>query len=322
VSSRLVVIGSVNADLVVTAPRFARPGETILGGSFAFHPGGKGANQAVAAARLGASVSFVGRVGSDHWGERLRSTLAGEGVGVEHLRSDALAPSGVAAITVVPGGENSIVVAPGANGCIGEDDVDRARGLIAQAASILLQGEIPGRANLRAAELARQHGVRVMWNAAPMAEDARGFCGRADLVVVNRGEAAALAGRDGAPLELAGEIVRAGAGLAVVTLGDEGAIAWDGKAVVRRGAFAAGVVDTTGAGDAFAGALAVAIGEGRGLGSALEFACAAGALAVGVAGAMTSLPSREAVERLVAGPRAEERREEGRGRGRGRKGFP
>ncbi len=285
----IAVVGSVNLDVVVAVPRLPGPGETVVGGDRRELPGGKGANQAVAAARLGSAVAFVGRVGADVAGRRLRADLLAEGVDVTHLREDADAPSGIALIGVEAGGENAIVVSPGANGRVGPGDVEAARELLAGAGVVALQHEIPPAAVAAAAAAA---GGRVVLNPAP----ARELACRADVLVPNRGELARLAG-PGAPAEAA---ARLGLPAVVVTLGAGGAL------VVADGAHAepvvapeVRVVDTTGAGDAFCGALVDALDRGAELVEAARRAVVAAALSVTGEGARGGLPSREELERTL-----------------------
>jgi ribokinase len=285
----IAVVGSVNLDVVVAVPRLPGPGETVVGGDRRELPGGKGANQAVAAARLGSAVAFVGRVGADVAGRRLRADLLAEGVDVTHLREDADAPSGMALIGVEEGGENAIVVSPGANGRVGPADVEAARGLLAGAGVVLLQHEIPPAAVAAATAAA---GGRVVLNPAP----ARELAGPADVLVPNRGELARLAG-PGAPAEAA---ARLGLPAVVVTLGADGAlVVADGARAEPVAAPEVRVVDTTGAGDAFCGALADALDRGAELVEAARRAVVAAALSVTGEGARGGLPSRAEVERTL-----------------------
>jgi ribokinase len=281
----IAVVGSINLDVVVAVARLPGPGETVVGGDRRELPGGKGANQAVAAARLGADVAFVGRVGADAAGRRLRADLEDEGVDVTGLRSDDGAPSGMALIGVDEGGENAIIVSPGANGRVGDEDVAAAGELLASAGVVLLQHEIPAAAVAAAAAAA---GGRLVLNPAP----ARELAGRADVLVPNRGELERLAG-GGPPAEAA---ARLGLPAVVVTLGAEGALVVEGSGTEEVGAPEVQVVDTTGAGDAFCGALADALDRGAELVEAVRFAVAAAALSVTGEGARGGLPSRAEVE--------------------------
>ena len=288
---KIVVIGSANTDLVVKTDRMPSPGETILGGSFMMSGGGKGANQAVAASRLGGEVTFVARVGN----ERLD---------VRHVTRDATVPSGVALICVDGAAENSIVVAPGANERLSPEDVDRAEAEIAAADFVVLQLEIPLPAVMRAAEVAERHGVRVILNPAPAAAIPDELLRRCYLLTPNRGECAMLTGMpvaDAAGAERAADALLArGVRHVVVTLGSEGALVKGAESCERVAARRVEAVDTTGTGDTFNGALAVALSEGRPLSEAVRFATAASAIAVTRMGAQSAVPMREEVDALLA----------------------
>jgi len=286
-SARVVVVGSANADLVVTVSHRPLAGQTVLGSDLRTLPGGKGANQAVAAARLGASTAFVGRVGDDAHGAMLRASLQAAGVDVRHVRTDA-APTGVAIVTLTPDGDNSIVVAPGANARVtaGDGRVDAVEG----AAVLLLQREIHPAASLAAALHCRG---RVVLNLAPSGPVPAELLARADVLVVNEHEAADLLGgsrRD--PQDAARHLRTLGPATVVVTLGAAGAVAVDGAGDAHRiAAPRVRVVDTTGAGDAFTGALAWQLADGAELPAALDVAVRVGALAVTRAGAQPSFPT-------------------------------
>jgi len=302
----LVVAGSANLDLVVRVPRFPLPGETLGGGTFATYAGGKGANQAVAAARLGAKVRFVGAVGLDAHGEELRASLERERIDTAGLTGDPELPTGVASIVVRRDGENQIVVAPGANACLSPEDVaERLDG----AAALLLQLETPLATVLASARAARDRGVPVILNAAPAKDLPEGLLRALDLLVVNRIEAAQLAGVAGGgegvdPADLAARIRDRGAAQVVITLGSEGALWCDGDGVLRQPSYHAEVVDATGAGDAFVGALATWRAEGAAPSEALRVACAAAALSCTLPGAQPSLPRRAAVLQRISSPAA------------------
>jgi ribokinase len=266
---RLTVVGSINLDLVVRAERLPRPGETVSGARFARVPGGKGANQAVAAARLGAAVALVGCVGSDQLAEEALAGLREAAVDERWFVKDA--PTGIALITVDAAGETTIVVAPGANGELRPEDI------LEDADAVLCQQEIPVETVARAAELA----PRFFLNAAPAREGAPA----AELTIVNRLELEALGER---------------AGLVCLTLGPEGAVLLeDGVEVARAEPPAVEAVDGTAAGDAFTACLVVSLLEGRSRDDALRRACAAGAFAASRFGAQTSLPTAEEVDALL-----------------------
>ncbi|MFI0483306.1 ribokinase [Actinomadura sp. 9N215] len=294
----VVVVGSVNADLVVGVDRRPAPGETVLGSDLATHPGGKGANQAVAAARLGARAGLVGRVGDDGHGELLRRALAADGVDLAHLVTTPGAPTGVALITVGPDGDNSIIVSPGANARLGPDDVAAARAMIAGASVVSFQLEVPLPAVEAAARVAAGAGGRIVLNLSPPAPVPDELLARCDPLVVNEHEAAYLLG-EGAPRDpraMAAELAGSGPRSVVVTLGADGAVVADGTAPgaaapIRIASPEAEAVDTTGAGDAFTAALCLRLARGDALPDAARYAARAGAAAVRRAGAQSSFPT-------------------------------
>lgn len=297
-SPSVVVVGSLNLDLVVRVPSQPRPGETVLGGDVARYPGGKGANQAVAAARLGQRVEMVGRVGDDDAGLTLRRALAADGIDVEAVRVTPGAPTGVALITVDEAGENAIVVSPGANARLSGEDVLDSAGALGASAAVLLQLEVP----LEVVDVAAQAaGGTVILNPAPAAPLPADLLRHVDVLVPNRSELAALVGRTVANRDEAARAAEAldGPGSVVVTLGAEGAVVVSGGRVVPVPAVAVEVVDTTAAGDAFCGALADALVRGADLVEAARWAVRAAAGSVGRAGAQTSMPTRDEV---LAGP--------------------
>lgn len=269
-SAEVVVVGSVNLDIVVGVDHHPVPGETVIGGERVDRHGGKGANQAVAAARAGRRVAFVGRVGDDAAGAFLRAGLEDAGVDVTHLRTDSGTSSGAALIAVSKSGENTIIVSPGANGAVGAEDVADAHAVIAGATVVLLGHEVPASAVRAAANAAT--GLVVL-NPAPARPVPRAILERVDVLVPNAGELIALAGRDGDPAQLAAALHRA----VVVTLGAEGALVVAGAEAEHLPAPAVDVVDTTGAGDAFCGALAAALAGGATLGDAARTAIAVAA---------------------------------------------
>jgi ribokinase len=282
----IAVVGSINLDLVVAVDRHPAPGETVVGGDCRQFPGGKGANQAVAAARLGAKVAMVGRVGADAQGAWLREGLWTEGVEVEHVREDRQAPTGVAMIAVDARGENTIVVSPGANARVDARDVAAAREVVRTAEVVLVQHEVPQEAV--AAAIATARGTVVL-NPAP----ARGIAAPVDVLVPNRGELETLAGGRGDPVTLARSIAAARA--VVVTLGVEGAVVVEGDRAERVRAPHVEAVDTTGAGDAFCGALAEAMAGGAAVVEAARWAVRVAAVSVMRPGAQGGLPRREDV---------------------------
>ncbi|MGP4028295.1 ribokinase [Actinomadura sp. 3N407] len=286
-------MGSVNADLVVGVDRRPAPGETVLGSDLATHPGGKGANQAVAAARLGGRVGIVGRVGDDGHGELLRAALAADGVDLAHLTTTQGAPSGVALITLGPDGDNSIIVSPGANARLGPDDIGSAGDMIAGAAVVSFQLEVPMPAVEAAARAAAEAGGRVVLNLSPPAPVPDGLLALCDPLVVNEHEAAYLLGGEGGPHEMAAALVRSGPRSVVVTLGAEGVVVADGEGTASIPSPKAEAVDTTGAGDAFTAALCLRLARGDSLRDAARYATRVGAAAVRKRGAQSSYPTPE-----------------------------
>ncbi len=299
----VIVVGSLNMDLIVRTPRWPAPGETILGGSFYTAPGGKGANQAVAAARLGGTVRMVGRVGSDAYGAELRATLGRDGVDVERVGTDPDAATGIAFIAVDDAGQNSIIVASGANMRVSAADVDAARAAIAGAGILLLQLEVPLEASERAMTIAREAGVPVVLNPAPARALPPAFSAGADYLIPNETEASLLSGMTVTDVESATEAAQRlrarGARAVIVTLGAKGALVVDAGGTALVPPFAVNPVDTTAAGDAFVGAFGVALTQGMALAEAARFANAAGALAVTKLGAQPSLPRLADVQALL-----------------------
>ncbi|MEU8888203.1 ribokinase [Streptomyces sp. NPDC048442] len=293
----IVVLGSTNMDLVAYVAKAPAGGETVTGREFRTVPGGKGANQAVAAVRAGGEVTMIGAVGNDDFGTRIRSALEHSGIDTDSLRT-AEGPSGTAHIVVDDNGGNSIVVIPGANGLVTElAPGDEA--VITSAYALLLQLELPLSAVTAAAQAARRHGVRTILTPAPAAAMPPGLLAATDLLVPNEHEAAALTGLHD-PL-LAARALLDDVPEVVVTLGAAG------SAYVSRGAPdpvfvpavpAEPVLDTTGAGDTFVGALAVALGEGKPMPEAMRWASAAAALSVQRHGASTSMPYRQEIDAL------------------------
>ncbi len=304
---KLVVVGSANMDLVVQTERAPRAGETVVGEGFTLAPGGKGANQAVAAARLGAEVVFIARVGDDDFGKRNLENYRREGIDTSHVAVDPEAPSGVALIVVERGGENRIVVVPGANGRLDPNDVTRARSAFAGAAALLVQLEVPLATVEAALRLGREHGLRTILNPAPACPLPEGLLRSVDILTPNETELARITGRETAdPGEipaLARGLLARGPEHVIVTLGENGALIVSREGEVHVPSFPVEAVDTTAAGDAFNGALAVALAEGMDMERAVRFACAAGALATTVLGAQPSLPRRDRVESLLRGAR-------------------
>jgi ribokinase len=297
-----VVVGSVNVDLVVRVATLPAAGETVTGGSFSRHHGGKGANQAVAAARLGADVLLVGALGDDDLGRLAVEELRRQGIDVSAVETSEGAVTGVALIVVADSGENQIAVASGANALIGAEAVDRvfkAHG--GGAGDVYLSNfEVADEAIVAGARAASERGMTVVINPAPARELPSALLAARPILVPNQGEAQQLTGE--MDPYAAARILSARTGApVVVTLGDQGAIAVSGGDSERISAPLLEAVDTTGAGDAFAGALAAELSAGRPLVDAVRFAVVAASLSVRVAGAREGMPTREEVEFFIAG---------------------
>ena len=304
-SPNIVVVGSLNMDLVMRAPRLPNPGETVLGGSFDRFPGGKGANQAVAAARLGATVAMVGRVGDDPFGEALRDSLEENRVDHRAVLTDPKYDTGVGMVLVDYAGSNSILVASGANMALTPADVESAEWLIAGADVVVLQLEVPMETVERAADLARGHGALVVLNPAPAQPLSPELLNAVDLLIPNEDEATALTGKSVNSKEEARAAARAlrdsGADTVILTMGGRGALLSDVTGTDLLPALnEVEPVDTTAAGDAFVGGMAVALGEGMSLMDAVGWANIVGGLATLKPGAQPSLPTRDEVEAKTA----------------------
>ena len=302
----IVVVGSINMDLVARMVRLPRPGETVPGDDFQTIPGGKGANQAVAAARLGARVTMIGRVGDDSFGETLRRSLTDFGVSTEHVLVTKGCSSGVALIGVEATGANSITVIAGANGRLTPHDVESRADVIASADALIVQLETPLDTVATAIRLAREAGVRTILDPAPapsgtLPDELR----EVDLISPNQTEAEALTGivvsDVASAVPAARQLQRLGAREVVLKLGALGALVCDATGRIEHvSATKAHVVDTTAAGDAFTAALAVALAEGRSLMDATRFGCAAGTLACTKFGAQRAMPTRDDLRQFLA----------------------
>ncbi|MFI0352757.1 ribokinase [Actinomadura sp. 9N407] len=286
------MVGSVNADLVIGVDRRPAPGETVLGSDLATYPGGKGANQAVAAARLGARAAILGRIGDDGHGALLRDALAAAGVDLAHLIVTP-GPSGVALITVDTGGDNSIIVSPGANARLLPSDVERARDMLAGASVVSFQLEIPLETVEAAARTAAGAGARVVLNLSPPAELPVGVLELCDPLVVNEHEAAFLLGHRDEPEAMAAELLARGPRSVLITLGADGALVADASGVTAIASPKVEAVDTTGAGDAFTAALCLRLARGDALPDAARYAARVGAAAVREPGAQGSYPNAD-----------------------------
>jgi ribokinase len=301
----IVVVGSSNTDMIIKLDRIPRPGETILGGDFSTAAGGKGANQAVAAARAGGKVTFVARVGDDVFGRQAVQGFVADGIDTSRVLTDSDAPSGVALIFVDGSGENSIAVASGANARLTPDDVLSARDAIASADVLVAQLETPVDTVRAAVELAAEHGVRVVLNPAPAQPLGEEILRHVSVLTPNETEAELLTGievsSDAAALEAAKKLNALGVDAVLITLGSRGAFLFDSDRADLVPGFEVKAVDTTAAGDVFNGALAVALAEDNPIAEAVRFANAAAALAVTKLGAQPSAPTRDEIEAALAG---------------------
>ena len=297
---QILVVGSSNTDMVIKAAHLPRPGETILGGTFFMNPGGKGANQAVAIARLGGSVTFICKTGSDIYGHQSQQLFEEEGINTSYVFSDSGNPSGVALITVDEKAENCIVVASGANANLLPSDLAKAEEAIEQADLILMQLEVPMETVCFVADIAWQKGKKVILNPAPAHPLPADLLRHLYLITPNETEAEMITGVKITDESSAGEAARLlsemGVQHVIITLGSKGALIYsDGKAEMVP-ALKVEAVDTTAAGDVFNGALTVALSEGRSLKEAARFACKASAISVTRVGAQSSAPYRNEVD--------------------------
>lgn len=303
----IMVIGSINMDLVVRVPHFPAAGETIAGTQFQMIPGGKGANQAVAASRLGSRVAMIGRVGQDLFGQVLLEGLNSQGVDTQEVRRDEEANTGIAMIMVDPSGENRIVIAAGANGQVSKADVEAAQECISRSSILITQFEIPLPVVEYALAVARRHGVTTILNAAPGYQVSIDLLEKVDYLVLNEGECHILTGievGDASSAQAAARhLLKRGPRKVIVTLGEKGALLAEDGLEIGYKAPPVAVVDTTAAGDAFIGGLAVALLQGFVAADALYYAICAGSLAVTKFGAQSSLPSAAEVHELYRSER-------------------
>jgi ribokinase len=303
-AARIAVLGSINMDLVIRCRHLPVPGETVIAHSSAEVPGGKGANQAVAASRLGADVTMIGSVGDDAFASRLLQNLSDEQIDVSQVTQRTQCASGLAVVAVEDAGENLIAVVPGANASVSVEDALRAKQVIRHSDVLLLQLEIPHETVIAAMRLARELKTRVILDPAPATASFPSQLFDVDVLCPNQSEAALILDREVRTIDeaKAAAVALNGRGVrhAIVTLGAQGAVLSDGKHTQWIEPFSVDAVDTTAAGDAFAGALAVAWKQAPSLAEAVRFASAAGALAATRAGAQPGMPQLEEVHRLVA----------------------
>ena len=305
---KVTVLGSANVDLVVRAERMPNRGETLIGDAFDIFTGGKGFNQATAAARLAAEVTFIGSIGDDAFGEMLRSAMESEQIDTRFVKTDAESGTGIATIVVEPDGNNSIIVVPRANMRITPADIDEAKDSIANADVLLLQLETPIDASERAVEIAKANDTIVILDPAPARPLPQRLLSQVDILTPNATEAALLSGHTVNTLEAAVvtaeelqmQIATDGHSAVVLTLGEQGVLLCTPTQSEHIPAISVDAVDTTGAGDAFSGALATALAHGNDLYEAMKFAIAAGAAAVTVLGATPSMPTRSKIEAILS----------------------
>ncbi|MCC6869791.1 MAG: ribokinase [Burkholderiales bacterium] len=304
---KIAVVGSANADLIMTCPTLPGRGQTLAATEARWEAGGKGANQAVAAARLGASVAFIGCIGADALGERVRAGLAAEGIAIAGVRVAPEQPTGVAVVVVDAAGENLIVLAAGANAALGAPDVERAAAQLRHADIVLCQLETPPGVVDALLDVRTAEGPRLWLNPAPAQPLPESWLARLDLLVPNQSELETLTGIDagtrGGAIRAAADLRRRGVGCLVVTLGAEGALIADADGVRFRPALRVDALDTTGAGDCFIGALACAQASGRSFDAAVDFAQCAAALQVTRSGAQAALPTAAEVAAFAAARR-------------------
>jgi ribokinase len=304
VTKNIVVIGSSNTDMIIRMPRIPQPGETILGGTFSTAPGGKGANQAVAAARAGGNVTFVARVGRDMFGDQAVQGFEQDGIQIKYIVKDSDAPSGVAMIFVDEKGENSIAVASGANMNLSAEDIQNAADTIASADTVLMQLEIPLETVQAAAGIAANNNVKVILNPAPAQTLPDELLQRVTILTPNESEAENLTGIKVETEAQAADAARAlqakGIETVIITLGARGAYVLSADYEGLIPSFTVTAVDSTAAGDIFNGVLAVALAEGTPIPDAVRFASAAAALSVTKLGAQPSAPRRQEIETFMS----------------------
>ncbi|MDD4490315.1 MAG: ribokinase [Paludibacter sp.] len=301
-SKKIVVVGSCNTDMVVKSDRLPVPGETVLGGAFMMNPGGKGANQAVAIARMGGNVTFISKTGNDLFGRQSVEMYGDENIVTDYIFSDQHLPSGVALIMVDRNGENCIVVASGANGSLSPKDIEKARNVIESADILLMQLEVPMDTVEYAAKLAHEKGVKVVLNPAPAAFLSNDLLHCLYTIIPNKTEAEMLSGIKVSDLETAKQaadiIAAKGVDKVVITLGSKGALIKDGDNYTNIPAESVNAVDTTAAGDTFCGALCVYLSEGYSLTESVRYANAAAAIVVTRIGAQSAIPYKNEVIKM------------------------
>ena len=295
----ILVVGSSNTDMVINSPHLPAPGETILGSSFFMNPGGKGANQAVEAARLGGKVTFICKTGNDIFGKQAAGIFENEGIDISYLIEDPDNPSGVALITVDDKAENTIVVALGSNATLNKADLEHSKNVIENAAIVLMQLEIPLESVKYVAEVARAKNIRVILNPAPACELSDEILRNISIIIPNENEAEVLTGLKVDSIDTAKEAAKKlslkGIETVIITLGPKGALVYHDGKFEHIKSIEVKAVDTTAAGDIFNGAFAVALSEGKSLNEAVTFACKAAAISVTRKGAQASAPYKKEI---------------------------
>lgn len=301
--SSIVVVGSSNTDMVIQAERLPAAGETILGGTFFMNQGGKGANQAVAAARLGGQVTFVAKTGTDVFGKQSIELYKEDGIDTSYISADENNPSGVALISVDNKGENCIAVAPGANGTLSVDDIKKARAVLEKASIILIQLEIPIETVEHVVKLAEEANIKLILNPAPARTLSDNLLSKISIITPNESEAEMLTGIKISGIDAAKEAAEVlsakGVETIIITMGSKGALIFNRNNFKMVPGRKVKAVDTTAAGDVFNGALAVAVSEGKDIPEAVRFANAAAAISVTRLGAQASAPKREEVDASI-----------------------
>ena len=302
-NAKIVVVGSSNTDMIIKMPRIPKPGETILGGKFTTAAGGKGANQAVAAARVNGNVTFIARVGDDMFGQQAVEGFRKDNIDIDHLIVDKVEPSGVALIFVDDDGENSIAVASGANAKLSAEDVENVQSTVRFADVLLMQLETPLETIQKTASIAEGNGGKVILNPAPAQPLSDELLSMIDILTPNEHEAGLLAGIEVTDVESAKKAGRLlldkGLKSVIITLGSQGALLVTEDETELISGFKVKAVDTTAAGDTFNGTLAVGLAENMNLKDAIKFANAAAALSVTKLGAQPSAPTREEIDSFL-----------------------
>jgi len=299
-AKKIVVVGSCNTDMVVKSNRIPVPGETILGGNFMMNPGGKGANQAVAVARMGANITFISKTGNDLFGRQSVEMYSEENINTDFIFSDPNLPSGVALIMVDNNGENCIVVASGANASLSTQDIDKAKDVIESADILLMQLEIPIETVEYAAKMAYRKGIKVILNPAPAAFLSNELMSYLYAIIPNNSEAELLSGikvADWETAKQAADIIGAkGVDVVVITLGSKGALIKDGELYYEVPVEKIDAIDTTAAGDTFCGAFCVGLSEGLSVEDAVRIANKAAGITVTREGAQAAIPYRKEIQ--------------------------